>query len=86
MEVKDKVVVVTGAGRGLGRAHALALAQRGARVIVNDVGSDPAGDGADPGVAEAVVQEITAAGGAALPNAQSISSPGAVATVRTLVL
>ena len=55
-------VVVTGAGRGLGRLYALELARRGAQVVVNDIGGSVTGDGADESVADAVVEEITIAG------------------------
>ena len=56
------VIVVTGAGGGMGRCHALELAARGARVVVNDLGGHPFGGGSDPGLAETVVQEIRSAG------------------------
>ena len=52
------VVIVTGAGGGMGRCHALELARRGARVVVNDLGGHPFGGGKDTGLAEAVVEEI----------------------------
>jgi NAD(P)-dependent dehydrogenase (short-subunit alcohol dehydrogenase family) len=68
------VVVVTGAGGGMGRCHALELASRGARVVVNDLGGHPFGGGSDPGLAEQVVEEIVAAGGEAIANTQSVSS------------
>lgn len=67
-------VVVTGAGRGLGRAYALLLASRGARVVVNDLGSSLTGDGADSGPAHEVVAEIKAAGGEAVANTDSVAS------------
>src|SRR4029077_19830009 len=57
------VIVVPGAGGGMGRCHALELARRGARVVVNDLGGHPFGGGSDAGLAEAVVEEIRAAGG-----------------------
>jgi NAD(P)-dependent dehydrogenase (short-subunit alcohol dehydrogenase family) len=70
----DEVAIVTGAGRGLGRAYALALASRGARVIVNDLGSSLAGNGSDAGLAAGVAQEIVDAGGQAFSNAASVTS------------
>lgn len=68
------VVVVTGAGGGMGRCHALELASRGARVIVNDLGGHPFGGGEDPGLAEQVVAEIRSAGGEAVANTESVST------------
>ena len=69
-----KIAVVTGAGRGLGRAEALALAHEGARVVVNDNGSEMNGRGSDPRVAQAVVDEIRAAGGEAIGNTDSVAT------------
>lgn len=69
-----KVAVVTGAGRGLGREEALALAREGARVIVNDLGVSLSGEGADQTPAAAVVAEIQAAGGQAAVNYDDVSS------------
>src|SRR4051812_50222722 len=63
-----KVAIVTGAGRGIGREHALALARAGARVLVNDLGGDVSGEGADATPAQQVVAEIEAAGGTAAAN------------------
>jgi NAD(P)-dependent dehydrogenase (short-subunit alcohol dehydrogenase family) len=68
-----KVAIVTGAGRGLGREEALALAAEGARVIVNDVGVSVAGEGLDQSPAAAVVREIGAAGGEAATNYEDIA-------------
>jgi NAD(P)-dependent dehydrogenase (short-subunit alcohol dehydrogenase family) len=71
--VKDKVVVVTGAGGGIGRDFALALGREGAKVVVNDIGTSVHGEGSDPSRAQAVVDEIVAAGGEAIPNGDSVS-------------
>ena len=60
---EGKVALVTGAGRGIGRAEALLLASEGAKVVVNDVGGSPDGSGSDAGPAQQVVDEIEAAGG-----------------------
>jgi NAD(P)-dependent dehydrogenase (short-subunit alcohol dehydrogenase family) len=67
-------VIVTGAGRGIGRAYALALAAAGARVVVNDAGCDVAGGGTDPRVPEAVVDEIRVRGGVAVANAAAVGT------------
>jgi NAD(P)-dependent dehydrogenase (short-subunit alcohol dehydrogenase family) len=68
-----KVVIVTGAGGGIGRAHALAFAAEGAKVVVNDVGGSRDGSGADSGAADKVVQEIRAAGGTAVAHHDSVA-------------
>ncbi len=70
-----RTAIVTGGGRGLGRAYALLLASRGANIIVNDVGGSMRGDGVDAGPAEEVVQEIKAAGGKAAACAASVATP-----------
>jgi 3-hydroxyacyl-CoA dehydrogenase/3a,7a,12a-trihydroxy-5b-cholest-24-enoyl-CoA hydratase len=69
----NRVVVVTGAGNGLGRSHALAFASRGARVVVNDLGGSAFGEGADKSPADKVVEEIVAAGGEAVANYDSVT-------------
>lgn len=69
-----KVAIVTGAGGGLGKAYAQLLAARGAKVLVNDLGGDFQGNGADPGYAQAVVNEIRAAGGVAAANGDSVAT------------
>ena len=74
--LKDKVVVVTGAGRGIGREVALLAAREGAKVLVNDLGGGPGGEGEDAGPAFSVVDEIRAAGGDALANTASVAEPG----------
>lgn len=71
----DRVAVITGAGRGLGRAYALLLASRGARVVVNDTGGSLQGRGVDADPAEEVVREIRAAGGEAVASTESVSTP-----------
>ena len=68
----DKVAIVTGAGGGLGRSHALLLAARGAKVVVNDLGGSFTGEGKSGGAADKVVEEITAAGGTAVANYDSV--------------
>jgi NAD(P)-dependent dehydrogenase (short-subunit alcohol dehydrogenase family) len=72
----DRVAVVTGAGGGLGRRYALDLAARGARVLVNDIGCAPTGDGASATPAEAVVDEIRPAGGVALADTSDVGAVG----------
>jgi NAD(P)-dependent dehydrogenase (short-subunit alcohol dehydrogenase family) len=71
----DRVAVVTGAGRGLGRSYALLLASRGAKVVVNDTGGSLTGDGVDTVPADEVVREIKAAGGEAVPSTDSVATP-----------
>lgn len=84
MKFDDDVVVITGAGRGLGRSHALLLAQLGARVVVNDIGRAADGTGRDEGAAEAVVNEIRAQGGTAAASTEDGSTvEGAEAIVST---
>jgi (3R)-3-hydroxyacyl-CoA dehydrogenase / 3a,7a,12a-trihydroxy-5b-cholest-24-enoyl-CoA hydratase / enoyl-CoA hydratase 2 len=70
----ERVVVVTGAGGGLGRSHALFFASRGAKVVVNDVGSTTTGDGQSSAAAQAVVKAITDAGGTAIANSDSVTA------------
>jgi NAD(P)-dependent dehydrogenase (short-subunit alcohol dehydrogenase family) len=69
----EQVAIVTGAGAGLGRSHALALAERGARVLINDLGGNMDGTGGSSAAAEAVVAEIEAAGGEAMANGANVS-------------
>jgi NAD(P)-dependent dehydrogenase (short-subunit alcohol dehydrogenase family) len=69
----ERVAIVTGAGRGLGRCHALLLASEGAAVIVNDLGGDVHGGGADPSAAQGVVAEIEALGGRAIVSGHDVS-------------
>jgi len=75
LDFTDKVAVVTGAGGGLGRSHALALAARGAKVVVNDLGGSVSGEGESVDHAQKVVDEIVAAGGEAIANTASVSDP-----------
>jgi NAD(P)-dependent dehydrogenase (short-subunit alcohol dehydrogenase family) len=74
IDFTDQVVIVTGAGRGLGRLYALDLARRGATVVVNDVGAAMHGDGADRRVADEVVAEIQAGGGVAVASYDSVDT------------
>src|ERR1700687_1313936 len=69
-----RIAVLTGAGRGIGREHALALARAGAKVVVNDLGGSLAGEGSDATPAEQVAEEIRALGGEAVANSEDVSS------------
>ena len=81
-----KVAIITGAGGGLGRQHALLLASRGALVVVNDLGGALDGSGSDKGAAQKVVDEIVALGGVAVADTNSVSTPeGGVAIVKSAV-
>lgn len=82
----NRVAVVTGAGRGLGRAYAHLLGARGASVVVNDIGGSTEGDGLDAGPAQSVVDEIVAAGGTAVADTHDVSTPeGAKAIIDTAI-
>lgn len=74
MRFDDRVAVITGAGRGLGRAYALLLASKGAKVVVSDIGGNMRGDEPDAGPAQAVVDEIRAAGGEAVTCTETVST------------
>ena len=71
---EDRVAIVTGAGRGVGREHALLLAKHGAKVVVNDLGGAVVGSGADQSFAQQVVADIKASGGEAVANGDDVSS------------
>jgi NAD(P)-dependent dehydrogenase (short-subunit alcohol dehydrogenase family) len=80
----DRVAVITGAGGGLGKTYALELARRGAKVVVNDLGGKADGTGSSASMADAVVKEITEAGGTAVANHDSVATPeGGEAIVKT---
>lgn len=81
IDFKGKVAIVTGAGGGLGRTHALELAKRGAKVVVNDLGGSVDGLGGSSEAANKVVAEIKAAGGEAISNGSSVTDEAAVANL-----
>src|SRR5262249_47577777 len=86
IDFTGQVVIVTGAGRGLGRLYAIEIAQRGGSGVVNDLGSTMHGEGSDLTVADQVVEEIERAGGVAVASYESVASPeGGEAIVRTAV-
>jgi len=86
IDFTDQVVIVTGAGRGLGRLYAMEIARRGGSVVVNDLGGTMHGEGSDFTVADQVVEEIERAGGVAAASYESVASPeGGEAIVRTAV-
>jgi NAD(P)-dependent dehydrogenase (short-subunit alcohol dehydrogenase family) len=86
IDFKDQVVIVTGAGRGLGRLYAMEIARRGGSVVVNDLGGTMGGEGSDSCVADEVVESIRRTGGVAVASYDSVASPeGGEAIVRTAV-
>ena len=86
IDYDGRVIVVTGAGRGMGAAHAIELARRGARVVVNDVGGDMHGGGQSAGPAEDVVHRIEAQGGTAIVNDDTVATPeGARRIIETAI-
>ncbi len=86
VDFKDRVAVVTGSGGGLGRQHALLLAERGAAVVVNDLGGNVDGTGQESAAADGVVDEIRAKGGAAVAEYSSVATPeGGAAIVQKAV-
>jgi NAD(P)-dependent dehydrogenase (short-subunit alcohol dehydrogenase family) len=83
---QDRVAIITGAGGGLGRQHALLLASRGAQIVVNDLGSSVSGEGGSEGPAQATAKEINDLGGVAVADTSSVATPeGGEAIVRTAV-
>ena len=79
--LEGRVAIITGAGRGIGREHALLFAKEGAQIVVNDLGGSNTGEGADSGPAREVVDEIIAAGGTAVASAENISTWGGAESV-----
>src|SRR5256714_14220272 len=81
-----RAVIVTGAGRGIGRSHALLLAAKGAQVVVADVGAGIDGDGSSPSPADEVVAEIRSNGGQAVARYGSVADEAGAATIRDMAL
>jgi NAD(P)-dependent dehydrogenase (short-subunit alcohol dehydrogenase family) len=75
LDFRGRVAIVTGAGGGIGKQHALLLASRGAQVVVNDLGGSVSGDGADTNAADSVAEEIRDAGGDAVSDGNTVSTP-----------
>jgi NAD(P)-dependent dehydrogenase (short-subunit alcohol dehydrogenase family) len=84
--LEGKVAVITGAGRGIGRGEAVLFAREGAKVVVNDLGGEWDGSGSDDRPASQVVDEITAAGGEAVPHFQDVSEPEGAESLLTAAL
>uniref|UniRef100_UPI0022AC57B7 SDR family NAD(P)-dependent oxidoreductase n=1 Tax=Escherichia coli TaxID=562 RepID=UPI0022AC57B7 len=83
---EGRVAIVTGAGRGIGREHALSLASQGAKVVVNDLGGNIDGSGGDQSPAQQVVEEIKGMGGEAVANGDNVASwEGAQRLINTAV-
>ena len=81
---EGRVAIVTGAGRGIGREHALMLASQGAKVVVNDLGGDIDGSGSDLSPAQEVVNEIAEIGGEAIVNGANVASSRHLGKIRHL--
>src|SRR6476469_9002778 len=83
---EGRVAIVTGAGRGIGREHALSLASQGAKVVVNDLGGNIDGSGGDQSPAQQVVEEIKGMGGEAVANGDNVASwEGAQRLINTAI-
>jgi NAD(P)-dependent dehydrogenase (short-subunit alcohol dehydrogenase family) len=86
IEFRNRCIIVTGAGNGLGRTYAIELARRGASVVVNDAGVTPDGMGASTAAADAVVDEIRSAGGDAVASTESVATTAGVTAIRETAL